>query len=105
MSGTPMNLTLRVWRQKNSAAPGRFVEYQAKSISPDMSFLEMLDIVNEELTAKGEDPIAFDHDCREGICGMCSLVINGRAHGPLEATTTCQLHMRFFKNGDTITLY
>jgi succinate dehydrogenase / fumarate reductase iron-sulfur subunit len=104
MSGTPMNLTLRVWRQKNSAAPGRFVEYQAKSISPDMSFLEMLDIVNEELTAKGEDPIAFDHDCREGICGMCSLVINGRAHGPLEATTTCQLHMRFFKNGDTITI-
>src|SRR5207302_9924407 len=104
MSGTPMNLTLRVWRQKNASTPGRLVEYQAKDISPDMSFVEMLDVVNEGLTAKGEDPIAFDHDCREGICGMCSLVINGRAHGPLGATTVCQLHMRFFKNGETITI-
>src|SRR6185436_9922567 len=104
MSGTPMNLTLRVWRQKNVSTPGRFVEYQAKEISPDMSFLEMLDVVNEGLTTKGEDPIAFDHDCREGICGMCSLVINGRAHGPLGATTVCQLHMRSFKSGDTITI-
>ncbi len=99
-----MNLTLRVWRQKNASTPGRFVEYQAQDISPDMSFLEMLDVVNERLTAKGEDPIAFDHDCREGICGMCSLVINGRAHGPLGATTVCQLHLRSFKNGDQITI-
>jgi succinate dehydrogenase / fumarate reductase iron-sulfur subunit len=99
-----MNLTLRVWRQKDAATPGRFVEYQAKEIIPEMSFLEMLDVVNEDLTRRGEDPIAFDHDCREGICGMCSLVINGRAHGPLAATTTCQLHMRFFKDGDTITI-
>ncbi len=99
-----MNLTLRVWRQKNANTPGEFKTYQAKNISPDMSFLEMLDVVNEELTLKGEDPIAFDHDCREGICGMCSLVINGRPHGPLQATTTCQLHMRAFKDGDTITI-
>jgi succinate dehydrogenase / fumarate reductase iron-sulfur subunit len=99
-----MNLTLRVWRQKDAQTPGRIVEYQAKGITPEMSFLEMLDVVNEDLTSRGEDPIAFDHDCREGICGMCSLVINGRAHGPLGATTTCQLHMRFFKDGDTITI-
>ena len=97
-----MNLKLRVWRQKNASTPGRFVEYQAANIVPDMSFLEMLDVVNEELTGRGEDPIAFDHDCREGICGMCGLVINGVAHGPLSATTTCQLHMRSFKDGDTI---
>jgi succinate dehydrogenase / fumarate reductase, iron-sulfur subunit len=99
-----MNLTLRVWRQKDAADPGRFVEYHAKDVSPDMSFLEMLDIVNEDLTRRGEDPIAFDHDCREGICGTCGMVINGTAHGPLAATTTCQLHMRFFKDGDHLTI-
>ena len=104
MSDKTMNLKLRVWRQKHQDAEGKFVEYQAKDISPDMSFLEMLDVVNEELNEKGEDPIAFDHDCREGICGMCSLMINGIAHGPLQATTTCQLHMRFFKDGDSITI-
>ncbi|HET9531305.1 MAG TPA: succinate dehydrogenase/fumarate reductase iron-sulfur subunit [Blastocatellia bacterium] len=99
-----MNLTLRVWRQKNADSPGKFVEYEAKDITPDMSFLEMLDIVNEELTLKGEDPIAFDHDCREGICGMCGFMINGVAHGPLSATTTCQLHMRSFKDGDRLSI-
>jgi succinate dehydrogenase / fumarate reductase, iron-sulfur subunit len=99
-----MNLTLRIWRQKNSQTPGQFVVYPAKDISPDMSFLEMLDVVNEELIKRGEEQIAFDHDCREGICGMCSLVINGAPHGPLKATTTCQLHMRTFKDGDTITI-
>lgn len=99
-----MNLTLRVWRQKNSTAPGKFVEYRAEDISPDMSFLEMLDIVNEGLIKSGEDPIAFDHDCREGICGTCGMVINGVAHGPLPATTTCQLHMRHFRDGQVITI-
>jgi succinate dehydrogenase / fumarate reductase iron-sulfur subunit len=99
-----MNLTLRVWRQKNRTTPGKFVTYPAKDISPDMSFLEMLDVLNEELIKRGEEQIAFDHDCREGICGMCSLVINGIPHGPLKATTTCQLHMRTFKDGDTITI-
>jgi succinate dehydrogenase / fumarate reductase iron-sulfur subunit len=98
-----MNLTLRVWRQKNTATPGQFVTYQANEISPDMSFLEMLDVVNEDLIKRGEEQIAFDHDCREGICGMCSLVINGNPHGPLQ-TTTCQLHMRSFHDGDTITI-
>ena len=98
-----MNLTLNVWRQKNRNDPGRFVTYQATNISPDMSFLEMLDVVNQELIMRGEEPIAFDHDCREGICGMCGLMINGVAHGP-EQTTTCQLHMRTFKDGDTITI-
>lgn len=97
-----MNLTLRVWRQKNQGTPGQFVTYEAKDISEDMSFLEMLDVVNEGLIKRGEEQIAFDHDCREGICGMCSLVINGTPHGPLKATTTCQLHMRTFKDGDTI---
>jgi succinate dehydrogenase / fumarate reductase iron-sulfur subunit len=97
-----MTLTLRVWRQENSEKPGRFVEYKLDKVSPDMSFLEMLDVLNEDLTLRGEDPIAFDHDCREGICGMCSLVINGRPHGPLAACTTCQLHMREFRDGDTI---
>lgn len=96
-----MNLTLHVWRQKNSSDPGRMVEYPARNVNPNMSFLEMLDVVNEELFAKGEDPIAFDHDCREGICGMCSLMINGIAHGP-EQTTTCQVHMRSFKEGEHI---
>ncbi len=99
-----MNLTLRVWRQKDSSSPGRMVAYEAGGVSPDMSFLEMLDTVNEALIRKGEDPIAFDHDCREGICGMCSLVINGQAHGPERNSTVCQLHMRHFKDGDTITI-
>src|SRR5919108_357455 len=97
-----MNLTLRVWRQKNAADPGQFVEYRANHISEHMSFLEMLDVVNEGLIKEGQEPIAFDHDCREGICGMCGMVINGVAHGPLQATTTCQLHMRHFRDGDTI---
>jgi len=97
-----LNLTLKVWRQKNASTPGKFVEYPAKGIPTDCSFLEMLDIVNETLVQQNIEPIAFDHDCREGICGMCSLVINGVAHGPERATTTCQLHMRHFKDGDTI---
>jgi len=99
-----MNLTLHVWRQKRADDPGRFVTYPAADISPDMSFLEMLDVVNEGLIAKGEDPIAFDHDCREGICGMCGMMINGEAHGPRRATTACQLHMRSFRDGDAITI-
>jgi succinate dehydrogenase iron-sulfur subunit len=97
-----MNLTLHVWRQAGPDAKGRMVVYAANDISPDMSFLEMLDVVNERLTQQGDVPIAFDHDCREGICGMCSLMINGVAHGPMKGTATCQLHMRSFKNGDTI---
>ncbi|MBK9713891.1 MAG: succinate dehydrogenase/fumarate reductase iron-sulfur subunit [Kouleothrix sp.] len=97
-----MKLTLHVWRQKSGASEGRFVQYDANDVSPDMSFLEMLDVVNEDLTLKGQEPIAFDHDCREGICGMCGLVINGVAHGPERATTTCQLHMRHFHDGDTV---
>ena len=97
-----MNLTLHVWRQAGPDAAGKLVRYDAKDISPDMSFLEMLDIVNEGLTQKGEVPIAFDHDCREGICGSCSLMINGVAHGPMKGTATCQLHMRSFRDGDTI---
>jgi succinate dehydrogenase / fumarate reductase iron-sulfur subunit len=99
-----MNLTLRVWRQKNAKDRGRIVEYKVHDVSPDMSFLEMLDVTNEQLIEKNEEPIAFDHDCREGICGMCGLVINGIPHGPESATTTCQLHMRNFSNGDTITI-
>ena len=95
-------ITLRVWRQAGPKEPGRFVDYQSKDLNPDMSFLEMLDVVNDELTTKGEEPIAFDSDCREGICGTCGLMIDGRAHGPLPGTTTCQLHMRRFKDGDTI---
>ena len=94
-----MNLTLKVWRQKNAQTAGKFVTYKAENISPDMSFLEMLDVVNESLIHKGEDPIHFDHDCREGICGMCSLYINGHPHGPKRAITTCQLHMRSFHDG------
>ena len=97
-----MNLTLRVWRQAGPDTKGKMVTYEANDISPDMSFLEMLDVVNERLTLRGEVPIAFDHDCREGICGMCSLMINGVAHGPMKGTATCQLHMRSFKDGDTI---
>lgn len=99
-----MNLTLKVWRQKNGNTRGKFVTYQANDISPDMSFLEMLDVVNEGLVRKGEDPIHFDHDCREGICGMCSLHINGRPHGPNQGTTTCQLHMRSFHDGQTVVI-
>ncbi|TAF64003.1 MAG: succinate dehydrogenase/fumarate reductase iron-sulfur subunit [Cytophagales bacterium] len=96
-----MKLTLKIWRQKNSQDKGKMVEYKLNDVSADMSFLEMLDVLNEELTLKGEDPVAFDHDCREGICGMCSLYINGKPHGPKQ-TTTCQLHMRSFNDGDTI---
>jgi succinate dehydrogenase / fumarate reductase iron-sulfur subunit len=99
-----MNLTLHVWRQPNAGSPGRMVEYHARDISPDMSFLEMLDVVNEGLIMKGESPIAFDHDCREGICGSCGMMINGVAHGPHRATATCQLHMRSFADGDTISI-
>lgn len=97
-----MNLTLKVWRQKDARDRGRLETYQAKDISSHMSFLEMLDVVNEQLIQDGVEPIHFDHDCREGICGTCSLVIDGVPHGPNKATTTCQLHMRFFKDGDTI---
>lgn len=97
-----MNLTLKVWRQKNSKSKGGFEIYQVKDISSEMSFLEMFDVLNERLIAEGKEPIAFDHDCREGICGTCSMVINGLAHGPWKGTTTCQLHMRAFKDGDTI---
>ncbi len=99
-----MDLTLKVWRQRNAKAAGAFETYQVKEISDEMSFLEMIDVLNEQLITSGQQPIAFDHDCREGICGMCSMHINGRAHGPWQGTTTCQLHMRAFKNGDTITV-
>jgi succinate dehydrogenase / fumarate reductase iron-sulfur subunit len=97
-----MDLTLKVWRQKNKKEAGNLVSYPVQNISEDMSFLEMFDVLNEQLINKGDDPIAFDHDCREGICGMCSMFINGQPHGPLQGVTTCQLHMRSFKNGDTI---
>lgn len=97
-----MNLTLKVWRQKNTTDKGGLVTYKVKDISSEMSFLEMFDVLNEILIEEGEEPIAFDHDCREGICGACSMYINGRPHGPWHATTTCQLHMRAFKDGDTI---
>jgi succinate dehydrogenase / fumarate reductase iron-sulfur subunit len=99
-----MNVKLRVWRQKNARSEGRFVEYEAKNLNPNMSFLEMLDVVNEDLTKRGEEPIAFDHDCREGICGMCSCVINGEAHGPECKVSTCQTYMRSFRNGEMITV-
>ncbi len=99
-----MNLNLRVWRQKNSKAQGKLESYQVKNISSEMSFLEMMDVLNEQLIDEGGEPITFDHDCREGICGMCSMYINGRAHGPWAANTTCQLHMRAYKDGDTITI-
>jgi len=99
-----MNLKLKVWRQKNRNTPGRFELYEARNVSPDSSFLEMLDVVNEELMAKGEEPIAFDSDCREGICGMCSLMINGAPHGGHHGTASCQLHMRHYKDGDLITI-
>ena len=98
-----MRLTLRVWRQASADTPGRLVRYELDEVSPDMSFLEMLDVLNEQLILGGEEPVAFDSDCREGICGMCGLMINGEAHGP-QVTTTCQLHMRSFEDGDTITI-
>lgn len=97
-----MKLKLRVWRQKDRESKGAFVDYEVDNVSPDESFLEMLDMLNDRLTLEGEEPVAFDHDCREGICGSCGMVINGIAHGPKEAITTCQLHMRTFKDGDTI---
>ena len=99
-----MTLTLKIWRQKNATAPGQFETYEARDVLTDMSLLEMLDVVNESIIARGEDPIAFDSDCREGICGMCSLVINGIAHGGQRGTATCQLHLRHFKDGETITI-
>jgi succinate dehydrogenase / fumarate reductase iron-sulfur subunit len=102
MDHSTINLTLQVWRQENGAAKGKFVTYQVNDVSPEMSFLEMFDVLNEKLIMEGKDPIAFDHDCREGICGSCSMHINGRPHGPWHATTVCQLHMRAFKDGDSI---
>jgi succinate dehydrogenase / fumarate reductase iron-sulfur subunit len=99
-----MDLTLKIWRQKDAKSTGKFITYSLKNISPNCSFLEMLDILNEELIGKNEEPVVFDHDCREGICGMCSLYINGRPHGPDDAVTACQLHMRKFKDGDTIVI-
>jgi succinate dehydrogenase / fumarate reductase, iron-sulfur subunit len=99
-----MNLTLRIWRQRDADTPGQFVTYEARDISHEMSFLEMLDVVNEDLTRRGEEPVAFESDCREGICGSCGLVVNGVPHGPAPATTVCQLHMRYFRDGDTITI-
>lgn len=97
-----MNLTLKIWRQQNATAKGKLEEYKLTGISADMSFLEMMDVLNMQLIKEGKDPVAFDHDCREGICGSCGMVINGQAHGPMRMTTTCQLHMRSFKDGDTI---
>ena len=99
-----MNLKLRVWRQRDRTEKGKMVTYEVTDISPDMSFLEMLDVLNQKLIERGEEPVAFDHDCREGICGICGLMINGVAHGPERATTACQLHMRHFKDGDTVTI-
>jgi succinate dehydrogenase / fumarate reductase iron-sulfur subunit len=99
-----MNLTLKIWRQPNAASKGKMETYPISDVSPDMSFLEMMDVLNEKLMVKGIDPVAFDHDCREGICGMCSMFINGEAHGPDRLVTTCQLHMRKFNDGDTITI-
>src|SRR5579863_7144518 len=98
------SLTLHVWRQKNAKASGAFATYKAKDVSEHMSFLEMLDVVNQDLIAKGDEPIAFDHDCREGICGTCSMMINGLAHGGQRGTTVCQLHMRHFRDGDTLVI-
>jgi succinate dehydrogenase / fumarate reductase iron-sulfur subunit len=99
-----MNLTLHIWRQKNAQTKGKMIRYEARDINSDMSFLEMLDVVNWTLIGKGEEPVAFDHDCREGICGSCGMMINGIAHGPQRATAACQLHMRHFKDGDTIVI-
>jgi succinate dehydrogenase / fumarate reductase iron-sulfur subunit len=99
-----MKVRLKVWRQKNANSAGRFVEYETPDLNPNMSFLEMLDVINEELANRGEEPIAFEHDCREGICGTCSLVINGKPHGPHRAVATCQTYMRSFKDGDTVVI-
>ena len=99
-----MDLTLKVWRQNGPQDAGRMETYPVSDVSPDMSFLEMMDMMNDQIIRSGGDPVAFDHDCREGICGMCSMFINGEAHGPNRGTTTCQLHMRSFKDGDTITI-
>lgn len=104
MSSDSLNLTLRVWRQPGPNAPGAFRDYKLNGVSTHMSFLEMLDVLNEQLIESGEEPVAFDHDCREGICGSCSLMINGQAHGPDRGTTTCQLHMRRFNDGETVTI-
>jgi|TARA_B100001741_G_C16540269_1_gene593992 succinate dehydrogenase / fumarate reductase iron-sulfur subunit len=99
-----LNLTLKIWRQECPDVKGEFISYKLDGLNTHMSFLEMLDVLNEKLIIEGEDPVAFDHDCREGICGMCSMVINGQPHGPMKGTTTCQLHMRYFKDGDTIVI-
>ncbi len=104
MSAKTMTLTLQIWRQKGAGSPGSMQSYKLEGVNDDMSFLEMLDVLNGKLIKEGQDPVAFDHDCREGICGACSMVINGRPHGPRKGTTTCQLHMRTFKDGDTITI-
>lgn len=104
MSSETMSLNLKIWRQQMGASEGKLVDYKVDHVSPDMSFLEMIDVLNEQLVRKGEDPIAFDHDCREGICGMCSMMIDGKAHGGFKNTTTCQVHMRLYKNGDTIVI-
>src|SRR5690606_10804725 len=104
MSSNTMTLNLKIWRQAMGAAEGKLVDYKLDNVSPDQSFLEMIDVLNEQLVHKGEDPIAFDHDCREGICGMCSMMIDGKAHGGFKNTTTCQVHMRMYKNGDTIVI-
>ena len=103
-NNTHMNLTLKIWRQLSAKVPGKFVEYKVTDVSPNMSFLEMIDVLNQDLILKGDDPVAFDHDCREGICGSCSMVINGNPHGPERGTTTCQLHMRSFKDGELIVI-
>jgi succinate dehydrogenase / fumarate reductase iron-sulfur subunit len=104
MEHNNINLNLKIWRQKNASAKGHFENYPVSNISTEMSFLEMIDVLNEKLVSEKKEPVAFDHDCREGICGMCSMHINGRAHGPWKGTTTCQLHMRAFKDGETITV-
>lgn len=103
-SNNTMTLNLKIWRQKDAKTEGKLVDYRVEHVSPDMSFLEMIDVLNEQLVRKGEDPIAFDHDCREGICGMCSMMIDGKAHGGFKNTTTCQVHMRLYKNGDSIVI-
>jgi len=104
MSSNTMRLNLKIWRQKSANANGKMVDYTLNEVNPEMSFLEMMDVLNQQLVERGDEPVAFDHDCREGICGMCSMFINGRAHGPMTGTTTCQLHMRHFKDGDTIVI-
>lgn len=104
MSEQSISLTLKIWRQKDAKDPGHFEIYNAQKISTDSSFLEMIDVINEQLTREGKEPVAFDHDCREGICGMCGAVVNGQAHGPLKSTTLCQLHMRHFKDGETLVI-